>query len=157
MNFGWGGTGENLNADGGLWLMDAAQRTPVDIRKDIAGCIAERYDSRTGERFGPAAAEFKTLDMRRRQYRTYFLLSVAASPDCNIQNQCGAAFDHGITLIWLSLKDDLSVDGKQSLVMNYCGEGRAVTLKSVRHPNSIQRVLTIEFEEILADTKKRAS
>jgi hypothetical protein len=110
---------------GYLQLSDGSRKRRLDLRDDVPGCIGQRYDPTTGER-GAADASLIVLDTADRDGRHYVLLSAIAQPNCNVQGMCGAAAEPNVSLIWLKLKSDLTIESKQTVALVDCRTDRSV-------------------------------
>jgi hypothetical protein len=54
------------------------------------------------------------------------LLSAIAPANCNVQGMCGAASEPNVSLIWIKLAPDLTVEDKQTVVLVDCQTDRSV-------------------------------
>jgi len=110
---------------GFVQLASGAAHVRVDLRGDVPGCLGERYDPTTGERSGSDAA-LEVLDISNRAGRSYILLSAVAPPNCNVQGMCGAAPQPNVSLIWLKVTSEMTVEDKQTVVVEDCRTDRSV-------------------------------
>ena len=99
-------------------VMDRTRGRQIDLRHDIVGCLGEVYDHTTGERF--ADGDKKTLlDVTEDHGEHFILLSAEAAANCDVQSRCGGA-PSNVTLIWLEIAADLSLESKQAFAVEDC-------------------------------------
>jgi len=84
----------------------------IDLRADIVGCRASV--------FRPTI-----LNVTADNGEHFVVLSAEAPANCEAEHRCGGAPD-SMTLVWLAIRADLSLESKQVFVIEDCWEDRAL-------------------------------
>jgi hypothetical protein len=140
---------------GFVQLSDGPRKRRVDLRQDVPGCLGQLYDPSTGQRMR-SDASLNVLDLVHREARHYVLLSAIAPPNCNVQGMCGAASEPNVSLIWLKLAPNLTVEEKQAVVLVDCRTDRSVEGVPedwATHLRLVDGKLLLAFRESGADGK----
>ena len=94
-------------------------RATINLRADVAGCAdGSAVIKKEFKDCAAGSAEFHLIDATVKNNRTYLLIASEAMGNCNVCGRCGA--DEAFALIWLKLDQNLRVQAKKSVPIDYC-------------------------------------
>jgi len=156
---------DNLNK-GRIRLDRDGRRLVVDLAREISGCTGRTYDLTVNEEY-ESSVDFEIVDETEKAPYTYLVLLASASPNCNVQGQCGGGGSDS-TLIWLKTTKELSLAGKQAFSIDECRVGRVANVFKEEDPEDyyfetiqakdlpwIGDVLQVEYQERGEDSLQR--